>query len=287
MINKGFLYSTVKNITPPFLFKIFKNSSLYGWLVRNSKYYTSTYNAQEIMITGGDLKGHILKLDPNGPWQQEMILGEYDKELFARIKALNLNNKVVYDIGSHIGYHSMAFATYVNNNGHVFAFEPNPTNVERAEEIMDLNPDLKNRVTVLNLALSNEVGSTKFLSTDDIEGGTSTGGFIDEANTLWERDRYINDIGFKVREVKIDTIDNLVSSNVVLPPDMLKIDVEGAEQSVLEGAQNTIIKYRPLIIVEFHSIYSAYRCIMILSDLKYSLELLKKEPDGRVMILAK
>jgi hypothetical protein len=83
-----------------------------------------------------------------------------------------------------------------------------------------------------------------------------------------------------------DTIDNLINTGKMLPPDLLKIDVEGAEQLVLAGAVKTINKYHPRIIVEFHSMYSTYSCMNQLKELGYSTEILKQEPDGRIMIIA-
>lgn len=286
MIQKSQLYAFVEGLIPPFFFRAFKKSSLYRFLVLNVGHYTSSRTPQTVTITGGDLKDYKLKLDPTGVWQHEMISGEYDNELFSKIKELNLTGKVIYDIGAHIGYHSLAFAVISGNAGRIFAFEPNPANVTRANEIILLNPTLQNRITVLNRALSDHTGSTSFLSTDDVEGGTSTGGFIDDASTLWERDRYIDKVGFKKTEVKIDTIDDLIKTKQTLPPDLLKIDVEGAEQLVLAGAKATIRDYHPTIIVEFHSIYSAYSCMSFLQEYNYSTQVLKRETDGRVMIIA-
>lgn len=286
MISKAKLYGAVESVTPPIIFHAFKSSPLYTWLVRNAGHYTSAPIPQELTITGGDLKGYKLKLDPDGVWQHEMISGEYDHELFSDLKKMSLDGKVIYDIGAHICYHSLAFATYVGERGHIYAFEPNPANLTRGNEIIALNPTLSSRITTFNVALSNEPGSTIFLSTDDVDGGTSTGGFIDDASTLWERDRYIDKVGYKKTTVALETIDSMISTGRMKAPDLLKIDVEGAEQLVLEGASNTLSTHHPIIVIEFHSIFSAYSCMKILAKYAYTTELLKREPDGRVMIVA-
>ncbi len=287
MIRKADLYALAENITPPVIFRPFKKSSLYTWLVRNAGHYTSARTPQEVTITGGDLAGYTLKLDPTGVWQHEMISGEYDHELFTYLKSLSLDSKVIYDIGAHICYHSLAFATYVGDTGHVYAFEPNPANITRGNEIIALNPTLSSRITTFNAALSDKPGSTTFLSTDDIEGGTSTGGFIDDASTLWERERYVDKVGFKTTTVALETIDGMIADGRMKPPHILKVDVEGAEQLVLSGATATLAAHHPIIIIEFHSIFSAYSCMDILQKYGYTSELLKREPDGRVMIVAK
>lgn len=287
MIRKAELYALVENITPPFIFRLFKKSRIYTWLVRNAGHYTSARTPTEVIITGGDLEGYKLKLDPTGVWQHEMISGEYDHELFSYLKKLSLADTVVYDIGAHIFYHSLAFATYVGEKGHVYGVEPNPANLTRGNEIIALNPTLASRITSFNIALSNKPGSTQFLSTDDVEGGTSTGGFIDDASTLWERDRYVDKVGFKTTTVALETIDGMIANGRMKPPHLLKVDVEGAEQLVLEGAEKTLASHHPIIIIEFHSIFSAYSCMQILQKYAYQTELLKREPDGRIMIIAK
>ncbi len=229
-----------------------------------------------------------MKVDPTGEWQKEMLAGTYDKELFAILKPLITEKEtVMYDIGAHICFHALAFAHDVGEKGHVYAFEPNPANVARAQEIIDLNPTLKPRITLLHTALSNTSGTTTFLSTDDIEGGTSTGGFIDDATTLWERDRYTEKVGFKTSPVTIATIDELIEKGTIKAPHIMKVDVEGAEQLVLTGAEKTLREHHPIIIVEFHSIFSAYSSMAILHEHNYNTSVLKQEPDGRVMILAK
>ena len=67
---------------------------------------------------------------------------------------------------------------------------------------------------------------------------------------------------------------------------MLKIDVEGAEHLVIAGALHTLTTYHPTLIIEFHSIFSAYTCMSIICNYSYEIEFLKKETDGRVMIIA-
>jgi len=285
-ISKAKLYGIIENSLPPFLFKTLKKAPFYRWAVNHTQFMTGSIEPEIVTIKEGDLTGHKLKLSLSGDWQKEMVRGTYDAELFSYLKKDKLEGKVIYDIGAHICYHSLVFAKYVGDKGSVYAFEPNPVNVKRAEEILDLNLGLKSKITLFNAALSDHTGKTTFLSTDNIEGGTSTGGFINEATPIWERSIYINKTGFTESQVKIDSIDNIIKNNTALPPDILKIDVEGAEQLVLAGAIETLKKYRPKIIVEFHSIHATYECMRIFAELDYMTNTLKEEPDGRVMVVA-
>jgi len=69
-------------------------------------------------------------------------------------------------------------------------------------------------------------------------------------------------------------------------PFLIKIDVEGAEHLVLEGGKKFIKQYKPIILLEIHSIFNMMKCYEFFSDLNYKLELLQQEPDGRCFIAA-
>lgn len=284
---KSIVYRFVENITPPIIFRLARKSPLYAGVVRLLRLFEKPTPLKEISILKGDLAGFKLKLSGEGDWQKEMIDGNYDQELFSCVSKMSLDGKVVYDIGSHIGYHSLAFATYVGPRGHVYSFEPNPANIERTQEVLELNHDRDLNITPLNLALSNKVGTIEFLSTSNVENGTSTGGFIETAKTIWPKHVFVEKTGFTSSLVQTDTIDNLVKNKKILPPDFMKIDVEGAEQLVLAGAGKTITKHHPIIIVEFHSIHSTYACMELFNSYGYETKVLKEEEDGRIMILAK
>lgn len=233
----------------------------------------------------GPLAGRSLRLDPDGAWQTEMINNTYDHELFSHLTKTSLENPVIYDIGAHVGYHTLMFAALAPSST-VYSFEPNTGNFARVQEHLTLNSDLAKRITAQNIALSDKPGQSVLLSSDDIDGGTSSGGFIDAATPIWSRQDYIEKTGYTERAVTLESIDSLVSQGKAKPPTVMKIDVEGAEHLVLEGARKTLEKHRPHIIVEFHSIPATYHSMHILVELGYRTELLKQEPDGRVLIAA-
>jgi FkbM family methyltransferase len=286
MTLKARIYGFTEAITPPLLFRLFKGSLLYRLVVRLIRALVPRAQTSVETISTGVLTGSKLRLDTTGSWQQDMLRDSYDAELFSALSSLDVAGVTVYDIGAHVGYHSLKFAALTGTNGHVYAFEPNPTNNLRIKEHLELNPTLAQRITLCPYALSNTIGETTFISSADVDGGTSSGGFINNASTLWVKNDYIEKTGFTSSTVKEDTIDNLVATKVILPPFLIKIDVEGAEQLVLAGAHQTLTVHRPYILVEFHSIFSAYDCMRQLTELRYQTTLLKREGDGRVMIFA-
>jgi FkbM family methyltransferase len=208
MIEKGTLYRFCESLVPPIILGPIKRTALYRSIANRADRFTSAPPAEIITIPEGLLAGSKLKFNPHGIWQKEMLSGNYDHELFTALATQNLTGKVIYDIGAHICYHSLAFAKLVGQAGHVFAFEPNAVNNLRSKEILQLNPTLKDTITLLEIALSDTRGSATFLCTNDLEGGSSTGGFLNEATPLWERSIYTDKVAFKEITVPQETIDH-------------------------------------------------------------------------------
>jgi FkbM family methyltransferase len=283
---KNSIYHALEMSTPPIVFRWLKKSPLYKKLVTVLRKRHRAPASGFSSITTGPLTGIALHIDPTGDWQRAMLENRYDEELFTWLRQRTHTGHVMYDIGAHIGYHSLYFASLVGATGRVIAFEPNPVNVARIRENLARNPSLGERVTVLPIALSNERGETTFVSSDDVEGGTSSGGFITAAATLWEQSVYIEKTGFVKSIVAEETIDHLLSDKRIPPPQVLKIDVEGAEHLVLKGAHHCLKEHRPLVIVEFHSIVPTYECMRLLTDLGYGTAVLKQENDGRLLVAA-
>ena len=122
---------------------------------------------------------------------------------------------------------------------------------------------------------------------EDIESGRSSGGFIDTADTIWERGAF-KQRGFtetKVRTVPLDLFKKELG--IQEAPDLIKIDVEGAESLVLLGAKNTLLNKKPIILLEVHSMLNMFNVVLILSSLSYELEIIKEETDGRCFIEAR
>ena len=211
--------------------------------------------------------------DPSGPWQKTIISNTYDTFLFEAVSATAPQGKVIFDIGAHIGFHSVYFARLVGQKGKVYAFEPNPKNVERLKLIRDKNSDIKNIISVYDVAVSNVLGTEKFSMSEDIESGRSSGGFIDTADTIWERNAF-KQRGFTEIRVKTVPID-LFKEELGIPeaPNIIKIDVEGAEFLVLRGAEETIKKYHPFILLEVHSMLNMFNVVSFLSSLSYELKI--------------
>jgi FkbM family methyltransferase len=162
--------------------------------------------------------------------------GEYvrwraDEEAIGRIP-LN-SNSTVLDVGANIGVTVRLFA---NRAGHVHAFEPST----RAMALLKANTADLNNVTLHQYALSNESGAVRF----------EEKGKLDLSS--------ISDTGI---EVPAKTIDCLA-----LPADFIKIDVEGYEHLVLQGARQTLRERAPIVMFEALSETARQYCENIISD---------------------
>lgn len=267
----------LKNITPPIIYTLLRK-----FLVK-----PRTFSPMWNTLTYKPVDGIQIYFDPAGPWQKTILDNAYDTFLFKRLAADKLEGKVIYDIGAHIGFHSLYFARLVGPKGKVYAFEPNPKNIERLNLIREKNPDIKNIITVCDVAVSNVLGTEEFSMSEDIESGRSSGGFIDTADTIWERGAFTMR-GFKEMTVKTVPMDLFKQElGIEEAPDLLKIDVEGAESLVLLGAKNTLLSKKPIMLMEVHSMLNMFNVMSILSSLSYEVEIIKEESDGRCFIEAR
>ncbi len=267
----------LKSITPPILYALLRK------LLVKPRTFSPSWNT----LTYKPVDGIQIYFDPTGPWQKTILNNAYDTFLFKRLDAYKLEGKVVYDIGAHIGFHSLYFARLVGSKGKVYAFEPNPKNIERLNLIREKNPDIKNTITVCDVAVSNVLGTEEFSMSEDIESGRSSGGFIDTADTIWEREAFAMR-GFTETTIKTVPMDLFKEElGVQEAPDLLKIDVEGAESLVLLGAKNTLLSKKPIILMEVHSMLNMFNVMSILSSLSYEVEIIKEETDGRCFIEAR
>lgn len=131
---------------------------------------------------------------------------------------------VVYDIGANTGLYSL-FAAKKCPDGAVVAFEPYPPNVQILNQ--DITRNGLDNIRVRELALSNTTGLIAFTqpSQDDIGYGSSSITRNQTSDTI---------------EVPTAPGDELIIDGELPQPNVLKIDVEGAEGLVIDGLRNTL-----------------------------------------------
>jgi len=170
------------------------------------------------------------------------VLINYEKILEKQYSKFIKPGNTVIDIGAHVGRHLAVFARIVEA-GEVVAFEPLEKQYKYLEDRFR-----NSNVKLYNLALSNEHGEFDFYENIDYP----------EESGLKKR-IYNNEGGVVVaKKVQVSTLDDVIG-NTIKSVDYIKLDAEGAELSILEGAAITIDKYRPIISVEYgFPSYSVY-----------------------------
>lgn len=200
--------------------KIKKILSYYLFIIE-SKY-------QSFEIAGVKLKGlkgtYRAKVDKDDAWFFELVK----------------NSEHVFDIGSNIGYMSLLAAIQMKNKSILLA-DPNPEALANAAQNMIINGfGLKTKF--VNAFISDKEGDKiKFFTVGTGEAGSMFSGHAETASAV-NSFYYVNQM----------TIDSIVEK-VNIIPDLIKIDVEGAESLALQGAIKTASNKKTKFMVEMHS----------------------------------
>jgi FkbM family methyltransferase len=147
-----------------------------------------------------------------------MVDGIWEAYITALFKRLVKRNMTVVDIGANIGYFTLLAASLVGEEGKVFAFEPVPQNYALLVKNIELN-GFKNAIPVQK-AVSNHTGEVEFFMDSVALGHSSLFSVSENLTEPIVVDAISLDEFFKDGECAIDII---------------KMDVEGAEMTVLLG----------------------------------------------------
>lgn len=156
----------------------------------------------------------------------------YDPEL-KYLEAILSAGKTFVDVGANVGIYTLAASRIVGQSGRVIAFEPSVQSFPTLKENISLN-GLTN-VQAFRVALSDKAGEA-FLSHGDDPGKNSLG------NDSWRERRG--------EEVETLSLDEALQEASVERVDVIKMDVEGAEELVLRGANKVVASHKPAIIFE-------------------------------------
>ena len=147
--------------------------------------------------------------------------------------------RVFWDVGANFGYYSWLFLS-ADEGKTVVLFEPDSDNLQLIEATIRLN-DLDG-VHVIAAAVSDREGEAEFI-TDGISGFT---GSLSGLGETFVSHHY--DLEQRVTTVRTVTLDG--EANRRPPPDLIKIDVEGAELHVVRGGAELFNDRQPMVIFE-------------------------------------
>lgn len=178
--------------------------------------------------------------------------GEFSEQEEAFLRQLIRPGDVIVEVGANIGTHTVPLARQVGPTGIVFAFEPQPVVYQTLCANVALN-SLSN-VECCAMAVGDHAGDIGLPSVD-----------YDASNNFGGISLSPDAAGRRVPLVRLD--DMLELSKLRL----LKIDVEGMEKPVLDGARETILRHRPALYVENDRIEQSPTLIETIQQLGYDL----------------
>ena len=165
-------------------------------------------------------------------WIPEILQELWIKNVYGGIFGERIN-MVVIDGGANCGLATQYFYDHCKQ---IYAIEPSPEHFEALKKNKEVNG--WDKVKLYNAALANHDGET----TLHINGGNRT------ANSI------TNDYGHGGEKVKTITIETLFKENNIKEVDFLKMDIEGAEDQVLESPGFTEVAPKiKAMVVEYHN----------------------------------
>lgn len=172
--------------------------------------------------------------------------GDYDPSMTMMLKAHIPEGGVCWDVGTERGWFSLVMAQAVGPLGRVDAFEPYPANFARLQRNIALNA--LQCVHAHNLAVSNTAGTLWFVPPSDEV--THHLGFLSDCGGVGHVARERQAGALRIATITLDAHQRATGIDRL---DFLKIDVEGEEVATLEGARETLARFRPLIAVEYNA----------------------------------
>lgn len=168
-----------------------------------------------------------------GLWEPDLV--NLLKSISTQITQ-NIGKCHLVNVGAHIGSVCMASAKHVSR---ITAFEPVKSNFDHLNLHKNLNS--ANHMTTHNLALSDSNCESKIVFNPQNTGGCHVVSDYEIANSIRHAQNHIKDT---VQCVPMDSIQFDDSIEILL------VDIEGHEEKFIKGAEQTIKKYKPVIIIE-------------------------------------
>ncbi len=172
---------------------------------------------------------------------------DFEPKMVKLFQTLIKADDLVIDVGANIGCTSILFGELADR---VISFEPSPTTFNLLQRNVKQSG-------LVNIKLHNfALGSSRSMSEITYASSNRSGGFISNKTNI--------STGHITEKIEIEKLDEIINILNISKIDFIKIDVEGFEKEVIEGAKNTINKFKPIIVLELnHWCLNAFQRITI------------------------
>jgi FkbM family methyltransferase len=267
---KNFLIEKIIQISSELIRRIPFNRKIKGFFIRASMLLKDYHFNYEFRCSRINIRWSASGF-PDLLTRHMMFEGMYQEDVLVALRHFVQKGDIVFDIGSHHGLMTVIAAIASGSTGKVVAFEPNPFVRTYTQKHIALN-SLPN-VIIEDIALSSRKGETSF--------------FIQSGMVTWNStivEKFASQADTQIT-VPTTTLDNYVLDTRSIPR-VIKIDTEGSEFMILEGAKETLRKYQPVLIMEFHPVAAQAagttisKYVEFLEGEGYNLVTLKKNMFG-------
>lgn len=181
----------------------------------------------------------------------------------------------VWDVGGNVGVFSFAAAARAGSQSQVYTFEPDPASIHLLKRSAKLNHGYAASVEIIPIAIGASIG-LEWLHVPERSRAAShlasTGGGAGPKITGLIRERHLT---------PMFTLDWLALH--LPPPQVIKIDVDGAELGILQSARDMLQKHRPSMLVEVYE-RNADAVTALLHDLHYRLFRYENGEAGKCLV---
>lgn len=175
--------------------------------------------------------------------------GNPEQDDFDFIEKISQNGGVIFDIGANVGIFSLTLIRHCPSIRKIYAFEPVPETYRKMLKNLSLNNDPK-QICPYNIGLSNKAGSFTFY----LPGASEAASLQPVTDEFYLQESvdgiYTGQQKSSKVSCEVGTLDEFVQANPQDRIDLLKIDVEGNEKFVLNGAVSVLKTYQPVVYAE-------------------------------------
>lgn len=172
-----------------------------------------------------------VNIDTRFKVERIMWTGMYEPPLIRLLQTLNTSGWNCFDVGANVGAITLALAKSIGPVGKVYSFEPGPPTLARLRANLKLNPGLEPRVEVIEAGVARTPGELFWAE----EKGNPGNALVGESGS---------------HKIKIIRLDDFVHERALFKLDFVKIDVEGMELDVMQGATEALRRFRPMLYFE-------------------------------------